>query len=63
MFIGGSAKFLTKNGEEKTGKIIRVYPAFEGGMRVILETSDGKQYRCVPEVTEDKRTLLKEYVV
>ena len=55
MFIGGSAKFLTKNGDEKTGKIIRVYSAFEGGMRVILETQDGKQYRCI--ATRDNKLV------
>lgn len=62
MFIGASVNFLTKYGDEKTGKIVRWYSAFEGGVRYIVE-ADGVQYRCVWKFDEkENRNKLIEYV-
>ncbi len=60
MFVGAHMKFLTKSGDEKVGTLVRSYPAFEGGMRYILDV-DGIQYRCVWQKQDDKEILV-EYV-
>ena len=39
-------EFTTRSGEKKSGKLVHQYPAFEGGMRYIIEVN-GVQYRCV----------------
>jgi len=43
----GRYTFTTKDGTILEGQIIHRYPAFEGGMRYIFRTDDGKEYRCV----------------
>lgn len=43
----GRDKFITKDGKVLEGQIIHRYPAFEGGMRYIFKTDDGKEYRCI----------------
>lgn len=39
--------FITADGERLVGTIVHYYSAFEGGMRYIFRTADGKNYRCV----------------
>lgn len=39
--------FTTKDGITLHGTIVHVYGAFEGNVRYIFETEDGKQYRCI----------------
>lgn len=39
--------FTTRNGEVKKGLLVHQYTAFEGEVRYILRTSDGREYRCV----------------
>jgi hypothetical protein len=50
-------KFITRDGIEKHGFLIRKYPAFEGGMRYIFQTDNG-EYRCV----KDENGKYIEYV-
>lgn len=38
--------FTAKDGTQITGNLVHQYPAFEGGMRYIIE-NHGKQYRCI----------------
>ena len=40
-------QFTNRDGIRLVGRIIREYSAFEGGMRYIFETADGRQYRCI----------------
>ena len=40
--------FKDRNGEGRYGKIVREYPAFEGGMRyIIIDETNRHEYRCV----------------
>ncbi len=42
--------FFDRKGEGHYGLMIREYPAFEGGMRYIIEDeTSGYEYRCVKE--------------
>ena len=41
--------FTTKNGEQLRGKIVHQYGAFANGMRYVLETETGAQFRCVKD--------------
>lgn len=49
--------FTTRTGEIKQGQIIHQYPAFEGGMRCIVQ-SEGREYRCVREGAEYKELVI-----
>ena len=42
-------EFTTANGEKLEGVIVHQYPAFEGGMRYVLATGNGAQYRCIKD--------------
>ena len=50
-------EFTDRNGNILSGKIIHQYNAFEGGKRYIIQTSSGKEYRCIIE-----NGIYKEYV-
>ena len=39
-------QFTTRNGYVKSGVIVRIYQAFEGGTRYIFRTDSG-EYRCI----------------
>lgn len=40
-------QFEDRNGEKRYGRIVREYPAFEGGMRyIIIDETNGHDYRC-----------------
>ena len=46
--MNGAQFFVTRNGEEKFGYLVKMYRAFEGDMRYIFRCEDdGKDYRCV----------------
>lgn len=50
--------FRDRNGEDRYGRIVREYSAFEGGMRyIIIDETNGHEYRCVR-----KNGKYKEYV-
>lgn len=49
--------FKDKDGSVLLGKIMHIYPAFEGGVRYIIEVPTGREYRCI---CEDGK--FKEYV-
>lgn len=41
-------QFKDRSGERRYGKIMREYPAFEGGIRYIIQDeTNGRDYRCV----------------
>ena len=42
-------EFITRDGEVLQGELVHSYGAFEGGMRYIFQTADGKEYRCVKD--------------
>lgn len=42
-------RFTTKNGEVLEGKLVHQYGAFEGGMRYIFRTENGREYRCIKD--------------
>ena len=51
--------FTARSGEKKIGYLIKMYEAFEGGMRYILRCEgEGINYRCV----KDENGNFKEYV-
>ena len=56
--MSGAVWFTTRNGEEKFGYLVRMYGAFEGGMRYIFRVEGDKDYRCVK--TDDGK--YKEFV-
>jgi hypothetical protein len=40
--------FTDRNGEQRIGKIIREYRAFEGEMRyIIVDETTRREYRCI----------------
>ena len=45
-------EFTTRNGEKLNGKLIHQYPAFEGGIRYIIEVN-GNEYRCVKNENDE----------
>ena len=49
--------FITKDGVQREGYLVRQYTAFEGGMRYIFRTDNG-EYRCI----KDERGFYREYV-
>lgn len=57
--MNGAFRFTARNGEVKFGHLVRMYEAFEGGVRYIFRCeADGRDYRCV----KDENGNFKEYV-
>ena len=50
-------QFTTRNCYVKSGVIVRIYQAFEGGTRYIFRTDNG-EYRCI----KDENGEYREYV-
>ena len=50
-------QFTTRHGYVRSGVIVRIYQAFEGGTRYIFRTDNG-EYRCV----KDENGEYREYV-
>ncbi len=50
-------QLTTRNGYVKSGVIVRIYQAFEGGTRYIFRADSG-EYRCI----KDENGEYREYV-